>query len=243
MELITHLMTGEALISLLTLTALEIVLGIDNIIFISILAGKLPPENRAQARQLGLIGALITRLALLSVISWIAGLTTPIGQVFGVDITGKSIILFAGGLFLIWKATKEIHGKIEGEEDAHSPHLSKKPSLASIVTQIMLIDIVFSIDSVITAVGMSQSLAIMVIANVVALAVMLIASSSISKFVDDNPTIKVLALSFLLMVGFVLIGESTGLHIPKGYIYFAMAFSVFVEIINIKSSRKMKTGR
>jgi predicted tellurium resistance membrane protein TerC len=241
MEFVSHLMTTEALISLGTLTALEIVLGIDNIIFISILAGKLPAEHRAKARQIGLMGALVSRLGLLSIISWIAGLTTPFGQIFGVDLTGKSVILFAGGLFLLWKATKEIHGKIEGEENAHTPHLSKKPSMASVITQIMLIDIVFSIDSVITAVGMSQSLAIMVIANIIALVVMLLASGAISKFVDDHPTIKVLALSFLLMVGVVLIGEASGFHIPKGYVYFSMAFSVFVESINIRISKKKKS--
>jgi len=231
---------SENLISLATLTALEIVLGIDNIIFISILAGKVRPEQRDTARKAGLMGALVTRLGLLSIISWIAQLTTPIGSLFGVDITGKSIILFAGGLFLLFKATKEIHSKLEGEEHAGAGSGLKQTTLMAVIIQIMLIDIVFSIDSVITAVGMTQNLAIMVIANIIALAVMLIASGSISRFVDDHPTIKILALSFLLMIGLVLVGEASGFHIPKGYVYFAMGFSVFVELINIRASKKAK---
>lgn len=230
----------ENLISLATLTALEVVLGIDNIIFISILAGKVRPEQRDTARKAGLMGALVTRLGLLSIISWIAQLTTPIGSLFGIDITGKSIILFAGGLFLLFKATKEIHSKLEGEEHAGAGSGLKQATLMAVIIQIMLIDIVFSIDSVITAVGMTQNLAIMVIANIIALAVMLIASGSISRFVDDHPTIKILALSFLLMIGLVLVGEASGFHIPKGYVYFAMGFSVFVELINIRASKKAK---
>ena len=230
----------ENLISLATLTALEVVLGIDNIIFISILAGKVRPEQRDTARKAGLMGALVTRLGLLSIISWIAQLTTPIGSLFGIDITGKSIILFAGGLFLLFKATKEIHSKLEGEEHAGAGSGLKQTTLMAVIIQIMLIDIVFSIDSVITAVGMTQNLAIMVIANIIALAVMLLASGSISRFVDDHPTIKILALSFLLMIGLVLVGEASGFHIPKGYVYFAMGFSVFVELINIRASKKAK---
>jgi predicted tellurium resistance membrane protein TerC len=231
---------SENLISLATLTALEVVLGIDNIIFISILAGKVRPEQRDTARKAGLMGALVTRLGLLSIISWIAQLTTPIGSLFGFDITGKSIILFAGGLFLLFKATKEIHSKLEGEEHAGAGSGMKQMTLRAVIIQIMLIDLVFSIDSVITAVGMTQNLAIMVIANIIALAVMLIASGSISRFVDDHPTIKILALSFLLMIGLVLVGEASGFHIPKGYVYFAMGFSIFVELINIRASKKAK---
>ncbi|MEI6833613.1 MAG: TerC family protein [bacterium] len=239
-HLVDIIFNTENLISLATLTALEVVLGIDNIIFISILAGKVRPEQRDTARKAGLMGALVTRLGLLSIISWIAQLTTPIGSVFGFDITGKSIILFAGGLFLLFKATKEIHSKLEGEEHAGAGSGLKQTTLRAVVIQIMLIDLVFSIDSVITAVGMTQNLAIMVIANIIALAVMLIASGSISRFVDDHPTIKILALSFLLMIGLVLVGEASGFHIPKGYVYFAMGFSIFVELINIRASKKAK---
>jgi predicted tellurium resistance membrane protein TerC len=238
--MLEHLLTSEALMSLATLTALEIVLGVDNIIFISILAGKLPKEKRDAARKAGLMGALVSRLALLSVMSWLASLTTPFASILGVDVTGKSLILFAGGLFLLYKATKEIHSKLEGEEHESAGAGLKDASFAAVVGQIMLIDVVFSIDSVITAVGMSQSLAIMVLANVIALAVMLLASGGIAKFVDDHPTIKVLALSFLMMIGLVLVGEATGFHVPKGYVYFAMGFSVFVEMINIRVTKKSR---
>lgn len=233
----------ENLISLATLTSLEVVLGIDNIIFISILAGKLPKEQRDTARKAGLWGALISRLALLSAISWIASLTTPIGTLFGVAVTGKSIILLAGGLFLLFKATKEIHSKLEGDEYSQADAGIQRLTMKSVILQIMLIDIVFSIDSVITAVGMTQHLGIMVTANIIALAVMLLASGSIANFVEQHPTIKILALSFLLMIGLVLIGEASGLHIPKGYVYFAMGFSVFVELINIRVSKKAKPVR
>jgi predicted tellurium resistance membrane protein TerC len=242
-HLLDIIFNTENLISLATLTALEVVLGIDNIIFISILAGKVRPEQRDTARKAGLLGALVTRLGLLSIISWIAQLTTPIGSLFGFDITGKSIILFAGGLFLLFKATKEIHSKLEGEEHSGAGSGLKQTTLMAVIVQIMLIDIVFSIDSVITAVGMTQNIAIMVIANLIALAVMLIASGSISRFVDDHPTIKILALSFLLMIGLVLVGEASGFHIPKGYVYFAMGFSIFVELINIRASKKAKPVR
>lgn len=233
--------TSDAWFSLITLTALEIVLGIDNIIFISILAAKVSPNNRERARNLGLIGALVTRLGLLSVMSWLAGLTTPLFSIASVSFSGKALILLIGGLFLLYKATKEIHSKLEGEDE----HLTSGgnrgvSSLSSVVVQIMLIDIVFSVDSVITAVGMSQSLTIMVIANVIALGVMLVASKSIADFVDAHPTIKILALSFLMMIGVVLVGEGFGFHIPKGYVYFAMAFSVFTEMVNIRATKKRR---
>lgn len=241
MEHLTSIIfSGENLVSLATLTALEVVLGIDNIIFISILAGKLPKEQRDSARKTGLMGALVTRLLLLSVISWIASLTTPLGSFLGVDITGKSIILLSGGLFLLFKATKEIHHKLEGAEHADAGAGSKLATFRSVIIQIVLIDLVFSIDSVITAVGMTQHLGIMVAANVIALFVMLMASGAIAQFVDDHPTIKILALSFLLMIGLVLVGEASGFHIPKGYIYFAMGFSVCVEMINIRVSKRSK---
>lgn len=228
--------TSDAWLSLLTLTALEIVLGIDNIIFISILAGRVKPELRDRARQVGLMGALATRLLLLSGISWITKLTTPLFTIFEIDFSGKALILLAGGLFLLYKATKEIHHKLEGENEAQAGgkgHLSFR----SVILQVMILDVVFSIDSVITAVGMSQSLTIMILANIIALAIMLLASKSIASFVEQHPTIKVLALSFLLMIGLVLIGESFGLHIPKGYVYFAMAFSAFTEFLNIRASK------
>lgn len=229
----------EALLSLTTLTLLEIVLGIDNIIFISILAGKLPESERRTARQLGLLGALITRLGLLATIAWIVKLTTPLFEVAGVPISGKSLILIIGGAFLIFKATREIHDKLEGEE--HSPTAKlKRPTLGMTVAQIMIIDIVFSLDSVITAVGMSNNLGIMVLANIIALGVMLVAAGSISDFVDRHPTIKVLALSFLMMIGLFLVLDGAGMHVPKGYIYFAMGFSLFVEFINIRVSKKAK---
>lgn len=231
-------MLSESLISLVTLTLLEIVLGIDNIIFISILAGKLPQEKRATARKAGLMGALISRLILLSAISWMVRLTSPLFQMGSIEVTGKSIILLLGGLFLIWKATKEIHSKLEGEDHESAQSGVVNASLSGVILQITLIDVVFSIDSVITAVGMSQSLVIMVTANLIALALMLLASGEIAKFVEKHPTIKILALSFLLMIGLVLVGEGTGFHIPKGYVYFAMGFSVFVEMINIKISRR-----
>ena len=239
-HIIANFMTSESIVSLATLTALEVILGIDNIIFISILAGKLPKEKRDQARKAGLIGALGTRLLLLSAMSWIASLTTPLATILGFEVTGKSIILFAGGLFLLFKATKEIHSKLEGDEHESAATGIQRATVAGVIGQIMLIDIVFSIDSVVTAVGMTQNLPIMVTANVIALFIMLVASGAISKFVDDHPTIKVLALSFLLMIGLVLVGEASGFHIPKGYVYFAMAFSVFVELINIRSTRKSK---
>ncbi len=239
-HLTSILFSGENLISLATLTALEVVLGIDNIIFISILAGKLPKEQRDSARKAGLMGALVTRLLLLSVISWIASLTTPLGSFLGVNITGKSIILLAGGLFLLFKATKEIHHKLEGAEHSDATGGAKYATFRAVIIQIMLIDLVFSIDSVITAVGMTQHLGIMVAANVIALIVMLVASGAIAQFVDDHPTIKILALSFLLMIGLVLVGEASGFHIPKGYVYFAMGFSVCVELINIRVSKKFK---
>ena len=238
--MLQHFMSSEALISLATLTALEIVLGIDNIIFISILAGKLPVSKRDQARKAGLFGALFTRLGLLSMMSWLASLTQPFGSLMGVDITGKSCVLFAGGLFLLYKSTKEIHSKLEEGEHESATAGMNHPTLAAVIGQIMLIDIVFSIDSVVTAVGMSQSLPIMMLANIIAMIAMLFASGAISKFVDDHPTIKILALSFLMMIGLVLVGEATGFHVPKGYVYFAMGFSVCVELINIKTTRKAR---
>ncbi|MFO7448407.1 MAG: TerC family protein [Ignavibacteriaceae bacterium] len=227
----------ESLIALLTLTVLEIVLGIDNIIFISILSGKLPVEQQNKARLTGLALAMITRIALLFSITWVMQLTQPLFNIFSSDISGRDIILVTGGLFLLGKSTHEIHDKLEGTEG----HASAKvyPSFKGVITQILILDVVFSLDSVITAVGMADEIAIMVIAVVIAVAFMMFFSKSISSFVEKHPTIKMLALSFLLLIGISLVAEGFDQHIPKGYIYFAMAFSVFVEFLNLKSkSRK-----
>jgi len=221
--------------SLLTLTALEIVLGIDNIIFIAILAGRLPEHQRQRGRTTGLGLAMITRILLLFSITLIMKLTAPLFSVLGSAISGRDIILILGGLFLLGKSTLEIHSNLEGEE-AHSKadHPVKTASYFSVISQIMLLDIVFSLDSVITAIGLAEHLPVMVAAIVIAVIFMMLLSGSISRFVEDHPTIKILALSFLLLVGISLIGEGFEMHIPKGYIYFAMAFSVFVEMLNLK---------
>ena len=226
-------------IGLLTLTVLEIVLGVDNIIFISILAGKLPEGQRAKARRLGLMGAFVSRILLLLSIAWVVRLTTPLFTVLGVDVSGRGLILILGGLFLIGKATHEIHEKFEGDEAAETAARAAR-SLAAVVAQIMVIDIVFSLDSVITAVGMVDEVAIMIAANVVALGIMLFASGPISDFVDRHPTVKMLALSFLVLIGTNLVAEGIGQHIPKGYTYFAMAFSVLVEMLNIRVRGRAK---
>ena len=222
----------EAWVGLLTLTVLEIVLGIDNIIFISILAGKLPREQQGRARRIGLVGAMVTRIALLAGLAWIIRLTAPLFQVLGRPISGRDLILIAGGLFLLAKSTREIHQGVEGEEDPSGK--KARATLAGVVGQIMLLDIVFSLDSVITAVGMSRHLAVMITAVVLAVGVMMIAAAPISDFVHRHPTIKMLALSFLLLIGVSLIADGLGQHIAKGYIYFAMGFSVFVEMLNIR---------
>jgi predicted tellurium resistance membrane protein TerC len=232
MEALTN---PELWIALLTLTALEIVLGIDNIIFISILVSKLPQEQQARARFLGLAGALITRVLLLFSLAWLATLTKPLFSVVGNEISGRDLVLIVGGLFLLWKSVTEIHSNVQGDAHHHEDGPKKvAASFAGAIVQIMLIDIVFSLDSVITAVGMTNNLPVMVTAIVIAIGVMMVFSGPLSRFVDANPTIKVLALAFLIMIGIALIGEGTGLHIPKGYIYFAMAFSVIVEIINLR---------
>jgi predicted tellurium resistance membrane protein TerC len=228
----------ESLIALLTLTVLEIVLGIDNIIFISILSGKLPKEQQNRARLTGLALAMVTRILLLFSIVWIMKLTLPLFKVLGQEISGRDIILIAGGLFLLGKSTFEIHDKLEGEEITKSGKAVK--SFTNVIVQIMLLDIVFSLDSVITAVGMAKELIIMILAVIIAVGVMMVSSKSISDFVEKHPTVKMLALSFLLLIGVSLIAEGLEQHIPKGYIYFAMAFSVFVEMLNLKMKRKSK---
>ena len=228
--------SAEGWIALGTLTVLEIVLGIDNIVFISILAGKLRQEDRARARKVGLSLAMIIRILLLLSITWVMGLTAPLFGVLGYEISGRDIILLVGGLFLIGKSTLEIHEKLEGVEGHGSAKVAK--SFASVIIQILLLDIVFSLDSVITAVGMAEDVAVMILAVIIAVGVMLLSSSAISEFVDRHPTVKILALSFLLLIGVSLIGEGLDQHIPKGYIYFAMAFSVFVEMINLRIRAK-----
>jgi len=228
----------ESLIALLTLTVLEIVLGIDNIIFISILSGKLPKEQQNKARLTGLTLAMITRILLLFSIVWIMKLTLPLFTLLGQEISGRDLILIGGGLFLIAKSTFEIHDKLEGEEGHRSAKTAK--SFGSVITQILLLDIVFSLDSVITAVGMTNNIIIMIIAVVIAVGVMMVSSKSISDFVEKHPTVKMLALAFLLLIGVSLIAEGLDQHIPKGYIYFAMAFSVFVEMLNLKMKSKSK---
>lgn len=226
----------EIWIALVTLTSLEVVLGIDNIIFISILAAKLPVEQQAKARQVGLSLAMLVRIGLLFSLAWIIRLTAPLFSVLGAEISGRDLILLTGGLFLLGKATYEIHEKLEGEEGHASAKV--KASFTSVITQILLLDMVFSLDSVITAVGMVDVLAVMVTAVVIAVVIMLWAAGSISDFVERHPTIKMLALSFLLLIGFSLVAEGLELHIPKGYIYFAMGFSVLVEMLNLRLRHK-----
>jgi predicted tellurium resistance membrane protein TerC len=233
----------EIWISLLTLTVLEIILGIDNIVFISILAGKLPPEQQARARQTGLSLALITRVLLLCGLAWMVRLTKPLFlfPTLGVlpephPVSGRDLILLGGGLFLLWKSTREIHEKLEGEDGAITSRLA--PNFASVVVQILLLDIVFSLDSVITAVGMARQLGVMIAAVIIALIFMLIFSGRISDFIHKHPTLKMLALSFLMLIGCALVAEGFHKEIPKGYIYFAMAFSVGVESLNLRLRAK-----
>jgi predicted tellurium resistance membrane protein TerC len=228
--------SAEGWIALGTLTALEIVLGIDNIVFISILAGKLRMEDRARARKVGLSLAMIIRILLLLSITWVMGLTAPWFAVLGQEISGRDLILILGGLFLIAKSTYEIHDKLEGEEGHGSARVAA--SFTAVIVQILLLDIVFSLDSVITAVGMAEDVMVMILAVVIAVAVMLVSAGTISEFVERHPTVKMLALSFLLLIGVSLMAEGFEQHIPKGYIYFAMGFSIFVEMVNLRIRAK-----
>ena len=228
-----HLLTVENLIALLTLTALEIVLGIDNIVFISILSDRLPKADQARGRRSGLALAMITRILLLLSLSWIIKLTEPLFTIASLEISGKSLIMLVGGLFLIAKSTFEIHEKLEGKEGSASVKKAAA-TFSAVVIQIGLLDIVFSLDSVITAVGMAQEVAIMIAAVIIAVLIMMWASNPLSEFVNEHPTVKILALSFLLLIGMSLIMEGLDQHISKGYIYFAMGFSVFVEMLNLR---------
>jgi predicted tellurium resistance membrane protein TerC len=228
----------EAWIALFTLTALEIVLGVDNIIFISILVGRLPEAQRQRARVLGLAFAMLTRIGLLLSLAWVMTLTEPIFSIIGREISGRDLILIGGGLFLLWKSVHEIHGSLEGEDETDDAAAAARAGFASIIVQIAIIDIVFSLDSVITAVGMADHVAIMVIAIIIAVLIMMVAAKAIGEFVDRHPTVKMLALSFLILVGLALVAEGWDFHIPKGYIYFAMAFSVGVEMLNLRMRAK-----
>ena len=223
----------EAWVALATLAVLEIVLGIDNIVFISILADKLPEEQQPRARRNGLILAMVTRLALLGTISFIMKLTQPMFSVFGHGFSGRDLILLVGGLFLLTKSTREIHHRLEGDEEGGKR--ARAVSYGAVLAQIAVMDMVFSLDSVITAVGLAEDLAVMMIAIVLAVGVMMAAAESVSRFVNQHPTVKMLALSFLLLLGMTLVAESFGQHIPKGYIYFAMGFSIFVEALNLRA--------
>ena len=229
--------TLENGIALLTLTSLEVVLGIDNIVFIAIVAGRLPRSERDKARLVGLALAIITRLLLLCTLSWLTSLTAPIFELLGKGFSGRDLILLGGGLFLIWKSTKEIHAKTEGDDHENQSEATKKPNFVSTIFQILVIDLIFSLDSVITAVGMTNNLPIMGAAVVLAVIVMLVFSKVVVEFVEKHPTVKMLALSFLLLIGFVLVAEGWGKHIEKGYIYFAMAFSLGVELLNLRAKK------
>jgi predicted tellurium resistance membrane protein TerC len=225
-------LTTDGLLALVTLTFLEIILGVDNVIFISILSGKLPAAQQLKARRTGLAGAMVMRIGLLMSIAWIVRLTAPLFTVFGQDISGRDLILIGGGLFLLGKATLEIHERLEGDEAHGAERVA--PSFGAVIAQIMMLDIVFSLDSVITAVGMAEDVRVMIAAVVLSVAIMMFAAEPISAFVSRHPTVKVLALSFLLLIGVSLVGDGLGMHVPKGYIYFAMGFSVFVEMINLR---------
>jgi len=231
----------EIWIAFATLSVLEVVLGIDNVIFIGILAGKLPKEQQQKARTVGLGLAMFIRIALLFAITWVMGLTRPLFEAFGQEISGRDLILLGGGLFLIAKSTHEIHGKLEGEHGEGNRRVAA--SFTAVIVQILLLDIVFSLDSVITAVGMVDQIGVMIAAVVVAIAFMMVFAGPVNRFVDRHPTVKMLALSFLLLIGVVLVAEGLGQHISKGYIYFAMAFSVFVEMLNLWMRKKSEPVR
>lgn len=238
-ESMDWLFSPEALIALGTLTLLEIVLGIDNLVFLTILAGKLPEDQQPRARRLGLLLALGMRVVLLLLITWIIGLTAPLFTVLGHEISGRDLILLIGGLFLLAKSTTEIHHKLEGESVGGTT--AKHAAFGAVITQIAAMDLIFSLDSVITAVGMADDIAVMITAVVIAMGVMLAFAEPLGRFVKNHPTVQMLALSFLLLIGFTLIGEAFEMHVSKGYIYFAMGFSVFVELLNLRITRRRKS--
>jgi len=235
------LLDPQIWIAFFTLTALELVLGIDNIVFISILVDRLPPQRREFTRRLGLFLAMFMRIALLLTLAWLVGLTAPLFEVLGEEISGRDLILIGGGVFLLWKATSEIHGLIEGTD--HGPDRPAAATFAGILAQIAMIDLVFSLDSIITAVGMVDEIPVMIAAVVAAVLLMMVAAGPIGRFVSRHPTVKMLALSFLIMVGMALVADGLDFHVPKGYIYFAMAFSVAVEMLNLRMRAKMLAAR
>jgi predicted tellurium resistance membrane protein TerC len=234
---VEQLLTLENLLALVTLTAMEIVLGIDNIVFLAILTGKLPAHQQPRARRIGLFLAMLMRIALLLTLTWIMRLTTPLFAVLGHPVSGRDLILLVGGLFLIAKATWEIHGKLEVPEP-HGPATAKVSSFGSAIAQVVALDIIFSLDSVLAAVGMARHLLVMVAAVVAAVGVMLVFADAVSRLIERHPTLKMLALSFLLLIGVMLVAEGSGQHVNKGYIYFAMAFSLFVEMLNLKAGHR-----
>ncbi|MEX2222966.1 MAG: TerC family protein [Candidatus Rokuibacteriota bacterium] len=238
MSALSVLLTADGLLALVTLSAMEIVLGIDNVVFIAILVGRLPDAQRELARRLGLFLALAIRIGLLFAISWMMGLTAPLFSVLGHGVSGRDLILLGGGLFLIFKATWEIYDKVEAGH--HVKTATARAAFAWVIFQILLLDIVFSLDSVITAIGMANDLSIMVTAMVIAMLVMLVSASAISRFIDSHPSLKILALAFLLLIGVMLVAEGMGSHIEKGYIYFAMAFSLLVELVNMRYRRSQE---
>lgn len=234
------LFSPEAWIALVTLTVLEIILGVDNIIFIAILAERLPKEQQARGRSIGLFMAMFMRIALLLSISFVMRLTRPLFTVLGREISGSDLILIGGGLFLLFKSTMEIHSSLEGEEEEHLKVAKGAATFFGIIVQIMIFDIVFSLDSVITAIGLADHLQVMVLAIIIAVGFMIFLAGTVSRFIQDHPTLKILALSFLLLIGTALVAEGLDFQIPKGYIYFAMAFSVFIEILNMKLRRQQR---
>ena len=236
MDIMHLLLSPEAWIAFFTLTALELVLGIDNIIFISILVDRLPRETREKARKLGLFMAMFMRIGLLLLLAWIVGATNPLFTVFGSPFSPRDLILIFGGLFLVWKSTQEVHQLLEGEEEHHDSKV--KATFSAIIFQIMLIDLVFSLDSIITAVGMVDDVRVMIAAVIASVGMMMVFAGPIGRFVSAHPTIKMLALSFLVVVGVVLVSEGFGTHVPKGYVYFAMAFSLCVEMLNIRMRKR-----
>jgi predicted tellurium resistance membrane protein TerC len=235
-------LTADNLVALLTLTVMEIVLGIDNLVFISILTGKVAAKHRALARRLGLGVALISRIILLLTITWVMGLTAPLFTLRGHEFSGRDLILIAGGLFLLFKATHEIYAKVEARREAVSA-AKGQATLLAVLVQVMLIDLVFSLDSVITAVGMADHVAVMIIAVVIAMIVMILAVNSVSHFIERHPSVKILAMSFLLLIGVMLVAEGMGRHVEKGYLYAAMAFSLFVEMLHIRMERRRSRTR
>lgn len=237
----THNMDFNIIISLLSLIALEAVLGIDNVIFISIIAGKLPPDQQKKARRYGLILAGALRLGLLAIIALIMRLDQDLFYIFDIGFSGKDLVLLLGGLFLLYKSTKEIYHKVEGEADLDAQQQLKKATFSQVILQILIMDMVFSVDSIITAIGLVREIWVMYVAIVITVIIMLIAAEPISHFVNKHPSFKMLALSFLLLIGFSLMGEAFGLHIPKGYIYFAMAFSLAVDVLQMQMAKKSKT--